>query len=297
MEKRKSAVALGLFDGVHLGHRAVLNLALEQEKNGLQPAVFTFSPSAVLRKTSGRDGYIYDYTQKFHTLKNLGFSGHNIHFVDFEEVCGLNGEEFCENILKNRFLNAEIVCCGNDFRFGKNASCGVEELRDFGEKYGFEVHTADDIKINGIAVSSGEIRCLLINGGLEKANRLLGMPYRISGKVIHGNEIGRTINFPTINQEYHDGQLVLKYGVYQTVTDVDGIKYRSITNIGVKPTIKGERKPLAETHILGFSGDLYNEYVNVEFFKFIRPEQKFDSVDELKMQIAKDMENTKHILI
>ncbi len=289
MKTKKCAVALGLFDGVHLGHRAVLNLALEQKKNGLTPAVFTFNPVAVLRKTSGQDGYIYNWTQKFYILENLGFSGENIHFVDFEEVCGLTGEEFCENILKNRFLNAEVVCCGNDFRFGKNASCGVEELRNFGEKYGFEVHTADDVKIDGITVSSSEIRQLLLNGDIERANRLLGMSYRISGKVIHGNEIGRTINFPTINQEYSDGQLVVKYGVYQTVTDVDGVRYPSITNVGVKPTIKGERKPLAETHILDFNGDLYNEYIEVEFCRFIRSEMKFSSVDELKKQISKDI--------
>lgn len=283
----KSAVALGLFDGVHLGHRAVLDLALEQKKNGLTPTVFTFSPSAVLRKTSGHDGYIYNHIHKYNILTEYGFSG-NIYSAEFEKVCGLTGEEFAENILENYF-NAEIVCCGNDFRFGKNASCNVEDLRHFGKKYGFEVHMADNVKIDGITVSSGEIRQLILNGKIEKANRLLGMPYRVSGNVVHGNEIGRTINFPTINQEYSDGQLVPEYGVYKTVTDVDGVKYKSITNVGVKPTIRGERKPLAETHILNFSGDLYNKYIEVEFCKFIRPEMKFSSVEELKNQISKDI--------
>lgn len=283
----KSAVALGLFDGVHLGHRAVLDLALEQKKNGLTPTVFTFSPSAVLRKTSGHDGYIYNHIHKYNILTEYGFSG-NIYSAEFEKVCGLTGEEFAENILENYF-NAEIVCCGNDFRFGKNASCNVEDLGHFGKKYGFEVHTADNVKIDGITVSSGEIRQLILNGKIEKANRLLGMPYRVSGNVVHGNEIGRTINFPTINQEYSDGQLVPEYGVYKTVTDVDGVKYKSITNVGVKPTIRGERKPLAETHILNFSGDLYNKYIEVEFCRFIRPEMKFSSVEELKNQISKDI--------
>lgn len=283
----KSAVALGLFDGVHLGHRAVLDLALEQKKNGLTPTVFTFSPSAVLRKTSGHDGYIYNHIHKYNILTEYGFSG-NIYSAEFEKVCGLTGEEFAENILENYF-NAEIVCCGNDFRFGKNASCNVEDLRRFGKKYGFEVHMADNVKIDGITVSSGEIRQLILNGKIEKANRLLGMPYRVSGNVVHGNEIGRTINFPTINQEYSDGQLVPEYGVYKTVTDVDGVKYKSITNVGVKPTIRGERKPLAETHILNFSGDLYNKYIEVEFCRFIRPEMKFSSVEELKNQISKDI--------
>ena len=161
METKKRAVALGLFDGIHLGHRAVLDLALEQKKNGLQPAVFTFNPTAVLRKTSGQDGYIYTHIRKYRMLENLGVS-FNIYSENFDEICGLSGEEFAENVLVKK-LNAEIVCCGNDFRFGKNASCDVEDLRRFGEKYGFEVHTAEPVRINDITVSSGEIRRCLVN--------------------------------------------------------------------------------------------------------------------------------------
>ncbi len=289
---KRSAVALGMFDGVHLGHRSVLDLALGQEKNGLTPAVFTFSPSAVFRKTSGQDGYVYNWSQKFHTLQNLGFSGENIHFVDFEDVCGLAGEEFCEKILKNRFLNAEAVCCGNDFRFGKDASCGVEDLRRFGKKYGFEVHTADDVKIDGITVSSGEIRQLLLNGRIEKAEKLLGMPYRISGKVVHGRQIGRTIDFPTVNQLFAEGQLVPAFGVYASTAFIDGKSFDSVTNIGVKPTVGAESSPLAETHVIGFSGDIYGRFIYIELRKFLRPEVKFNSLDELKAQIAKDVSDS-----
>lgn len=285
MGNKKRAVALGLFDGIHLGHRAVLNLA--QEKNNLQPAVFTFNPSAVLRKSSGQDGYIYTHLDKYKMLENLGFK-FNIYSENFDDICGLSGEEFAENILVKK-LNAEIVCCGNDFRFGKNASCGVEELRKFGEIYGFEVQTAPPVKINDITVSSGEIRRCLVSGEIERANILLGEPYRINTTVVHGNEIGRTINFPTINQNYSKGQLVPKYGVYFTETYIDDIKYKSVTNIGVKPTIAGKRTPLAETHVLDFSGDLYNQNITVEFHKFIRPEMKFSSVDELREQISEDI--------
>lgn len=293
MEIKRSAVALGLFDGVHLGHRAVLDLALEQQKNGLVPTVFTFNASAVLRKTSGKDGYIYTDMLKGIIFSECGLF--NKYSVPFEELCGMTGEEFAENILA-KTLNAKVVCCGNNFRFGKNASCGVEDLKNFGKKYGFEVQTAEPVKINDITVSSREIRRCLVNGEIERANTLLGMPYKFLGKVIHGNEIGRTIDFPTINQEYSDGQLVLKYGVYQTVTDIDGVKYKSITNVGVKPTIKGERKPLAETHILDFSGDLYNKIVSVEFHKFIRSEMKFSSIDELKSQISRDISQVDSLL-
>ncbi|MDE5861475.1 MAG: riboflavin biosynthesis protein RibF, partial [Ruminococcus sp.] len=216
METKKRAVALGLFDGIHLGHRAVLDLALVQGKNGLQPAVFTFNPVAVLRKSSGQDGYIYPHIRKYKMLENLGFS-FNIYSENFDEICGLSGEEFAENVLVKK-LNAGIVCCGNNFRFGKNASCSVEELKSFGEKYGFSVQTAEPVKINDITVSSSEIRRCLVNGEIEKANTLLGEPYNIYTTVVHGNEIGRTINFPTINQNYSKGQLILKYGVYFTTT-------------------------------------------------------------------------------
>ncbi|MDE6501687.1 MAG: bifunctional riboflavin kinase/FAD synthetase [Ruminococcus sp.] len=287
METKKRAVALGLFDGVHLGHRAVLDLALVQKENGLQPAVFTFNPTAVLHKTSGKDGYIYSHINKYDILENFGFLG-NIYSADFEELCGMSGEEFAENVLAKK-LNAGIVCCGNDFRFGKNSSCGVEDLRNFGKKYGFEVQTAEPVKINNITVSSGEIRRCLVNGEIEKANTLLGEPYNIYTTVVHGNEIGRTINFPTINQNYSKGQLVLKYGVYFTTTYINNKKYRSITNIGVKPTIAGKRTPLAETHILDFSGNLYGKNIEVEFNKFIRPEMKFSSVEELREQISRDI--------
>lgn len=294
METKKLAVALGLFDGIHLGHRAVLNLALEQEKNGLIPAVFTFNPSAVLRKTSGQDGYIYTHIQKYNILSEYGFFV-QIYSARFEELCGMSGEEFAENILVKK-LNAEIVCCGNDFRFGKNASCGVEDLKRFGKLFGFEVQTAQPVKINDIIVSSGEIRRCLVSGEIERANALLGEPYGIKRNVVHGNEIGRTIDFPTINQNFSKGQLVLKYGVYFTTTYINKIKYKSITNIGVKPTIAGKRMPLAETHILDFSGDLYNQNIKVEFHKFIRPEMKFSSVDGLKEQIARDIAVVREIL-
>ena len=287
MIDKKRAVALGLFDGIHLGHRAVLDLALKQEKNGLQPAVFTFNPVAVLRKSSGQDGYIYPHIHKYKMLSEYGFLC-NIYSADFEEICDMSGEEFSENVLVKK-LNAGIVCCGNSFRFGKNASCGVEELKSFGKKYGFDVQIAEPVKIDGITVSSGEIRRCLVNGEIEKANTLLGEPYNIYTTVVHGNEIGRTINFPTINQNYSEGQLVLKYGVYFTTTYIDDIKYKSITNIGVKPTIAGKRTPLAETYILDFSGDLYNKNIRVDFNKFIRPEKKFSSVEELRKQISADI--------
>lgn len=290
MEKRKSAVALGLFDGVHLGHRSVLKLAVE---SGFVPSVFTFSPEAVAGKSSA--GYMYNKKEKDRIITDCGIE--QIYSVDFSDVCGLNGDEFVKNILINR-LNAGFVCCGNNFRFGKNASCGVNELREFGRKYSFDVAVANDVVYEGETVSSTAIRNMLLNGDIVKAWQFLGYPYTISSTVIHGAELGRTIGFPTINQIFSKGQLVPKFGVYASQVLIDGYYYRAMTNIGMKPTVNYGGMPLAETHIIDFSGDLYGKYVRLNLMEFIRPEQKFGSLDELKRQITEDMEDIKqHILI
>lgn len=295
MNTGKSAVALGLFDGVHLGHRAVLNLALEQEKNGLIPYVFTFNPTMVLRKSKGEYGYIYNHLSKYNMLFNLGFGSH-IRSVSFEKICRLSGEEFVKNILIDK-MNAGIVCCGNNFRFGNFASCGVNELCELGKKYGFEVRIADDVVYKGETVSSTVVRNLLLNGDTVKACQFLGAPYNINGEVVHGKALGRTIGFPTVNQIFEKGQLVPKFGVYASDTFINGYQYRAMTNIGIKPTVNYDGVPLAETHIINFSGDLYGENIRLNLLEFIRPEQKFTCLDELKRQIAEDMESIQHILI
>ena len=285
MERKKTAVALGLFDGVHLGHRAVLRAAYAQSKNGLVPSAFTFEPGSVLRKAGGSSGYIYGQRAKIRLLNECGVV--RTDFPPFDTVCGLSGEEFASRILHER-MNAAYVCCGNDFRFGRDASCGAQELIGFGKRYGFEVEVVDSVKLDGETVSSSRIRELLLSGDITAANELLGSAYFINATVADGNHIGRTIGFPTINQHFAEGQLVPRYGVYSTEVTVNGRTCAAVTDIGVKPTV-GAEKPLAETHIIGYSGDLYGKSVDVRFRDFIRPEMKFASLDELKAQIAADI--------
>jgi len=287
MESTRTAVALGLFDGVHLGHRAVINAALAQKKNGLSSLVFTFEPDCVLRKAGGTQGYIYTKTEKEILLcEQIGVD--EIVSPPFERLCCLSGEEFADEILC-RQLRAAHVCCGNDFRFGKNAACGAKELMDFGKRFGFEVEVISPVEYGGSIVSSSRVRELLLKGDITSANELLGFNYFINAEVLNGNHIGRTINFPTINQEFSDGQLIPKFGVYSTLTNVGGKVMPSVTNVGVKPTIEGVRRPLAETHIIGYNGDLYGKNADVCFKSFIRPEMKFASLGELKAQINKDI--------
>ncbi len=285
----KTSVALGLFDGIHLGHRKVLELALKNTEKGLIPAVFTFEPHTVLNKPTGFGGYIYTAAEKLRILKNMEFDC--VHSPDFGDICELSGEEFARNILVGR-MNAAYVCCGNNFRFGKNASCGISELRELGKKYGFEIHVAEDEFLDEEIVSSGRIRQLLASGDIAQANRLLCVPYAVSAEVVTGAALGRTIGFPTANQLFEENQLVPKFGVYKAETEIYGVTYKAMTNIGIKPTVNYGGKPLAETYISGFSGDIYGRTIQVKLLKFIRSEKKFGSVDELKKQISEDLQKT-----
>lgn len=291
MTAERTAVALGLFDGVHLGHRAVLKLAAEQKKMGLLPLAFTFAPDSITKRKS-RAGYIYGNTGKIRLLKGCGIE--NVLSWDFDSVKNMSGREFAEKILVNK-LNAGFVCCGNNFRFGKGASWGALELESFGERFGFEVRTAGDVEYEGEIVSSTAIRNALLDGNAVKAHQLLGSPYTIEKEAVHGAHLGSAIGFPTINQLFDEGQLVPKYGVYASDVYIDGW-YRAVTNIGMKPTVNYGGLPLAETHILGFSGNLYGRTVRVRLRDFIRSERKFSSVDELKKQIAEDVRSALFIL-
>ena len=275
MEKKYSAVALGLFDGVHLGHRAVLKAAAVQKQQGLMPCAFTFPSESAAKKGTG--GFIYGDSEKADILtEECGIE--RIYSPPFADICGMEGAEFAEEILRGE-LNAAFVCCGNDFRFGKGASCGTAELRSFGER-----------------VSSTLIRRLLAEGDTERANTLLGSPYTIMKTVSRGAQLGRTIGFPTANQLFDAGQLVPRYGVYASLTVIDGKSYLSMTDIGMKPTVDYGGAPLAETYIHGFSGDLYGSPLRVSLLRFIRPEMKFSSLDELKAQIGRDVQSALNIL-
>lgn len=286
MNDNKTAAALGMFDGVHLGHRAVLSAASEQKKRGLIPCAFTFSPESTTNK--GAAGFIYSSSEKDFILENdCGIA--RVYSRSFADICGMDGETFAREILRGE-MNAAFVCCGNDFRFGRGASCGVDELRGFGEKYGFTVQTVDDVCCGGERVSSTAVRTLLSEGELDRANAMLGRQYMILQEVSRGAQLGRTIGFPTANQLFCKGQLVPRFGVYASETVIDGLAYPSITDIGIKPTVDYGGAPLAETYIHGFSGDLYGSPLFVTLRGFIRPEMKFGSLDELKEQIRADME-------
>lgn len=281
--KEKTAVALGIFDGVHCGHRLVISSAVKYAEKGFTPAVFTFRTESVSFKHGRPFEYIYTNEQKLRILGGLGVK--YVMSPDFNALQSMDGEEFvCEALCGK--MNAGAVVCGENFRFGKSALYGAEELKRLGEKYGFEVRV---IKLSGNGFSSEKYRSMLREGRVNETYSLGCGMYSLYGEVIEGNRLGRTLDFPTINQIFGERQLVPRRGVYHTFTNIDGKAYNSVTNIGVKPTIEKNIKPLAETHILDYSGDLYGRKIEVGFIGFVRDEKKFDSIDELKKQVFADI--------
>lgn len=280
-------IALGIFDGVHLGHQSVINRALSYRKFGLKPAIFTFSVEDMEFKHGKRLKYIIDNKSKLEILKSMGVD--SIVCPNFNDVHNMSGQEFAKDILHTQ-MNAKTVICGKKFRFGKGASCDTTDLQNFGSKYGFNVEIVEPILFDDKLISSSIIRELIYNGDIKSVNRLLGHNYFINKVVVHGNEVGRTIEVPTINQMFGSRQVIPKFGVYSSSTTIDGTTYTSMTNIGVKPTVSKDNIPIAETHIIGFKGNLYDRVVKVNLKEYIRTEKKFNSIQELKKAIHHDIQ-------
>lgn len=283
---RQTAVALGLFDGLHCGHRDVIRRAVDFKSEGFSPAIFTFETASVTSKGEGGVDVILPHDLKFELLDKMGVE--YVYSPDFLNFRHLSADEFVQLVLRDK-LRARYIICGRDFHFGRGGGSGIEELRTLTRLHRMEIIVIEPTIIDGSAVSSTRIRQHIRLGEIVEANRLLGYEFMLKLEVAHGNQIGRTIDFPTINQYLPSRQVVPRFGVYASHTVLDGKIYQSITNVGVKPTIIGVNAPSAETHIIGFSGDLYGQIITVELGQFIRPEQKFSGLDELKLHIKDDI--------
>lgn len=280
----RTAVALGVFDGVHLGHRLVIDRAVSLSGEGLGSAVFTFRSDTVVNKGSER---LLTDAEKLRRI-----SQRRVDYVcspSFDEMRDMTAEDFVRRVLAGR-LNCRYAVCGKDFRFGKGTQGNAELLARLGEEYGFEAIVLDKLALRGETVSSTVIKEHIRQGELLRANELLGYRFGYREPVIHGSELGRKWGFPTVNQLLPRGVTVPRFGVYCSSVKAEGRTYTGVTNIGVKPTVGNASVPLAETYIIGFNGDLYGKTVRVGLERFIRPEQKFSSEEELRRQIARDTE-------
>ena len=283
----RTAVALGIFDGVHMGHRAVICTAIGYKKQGLSSAVFTFNTQTVTTKSNGNIRHLVSDDIKHMLMSDLGVE--YIYSANFSDIKDLSAEEFVKEILVDKF-NAKVAVCGENFKFGKGGTNSGEQLKEICGQYDIDVVIVPFIKSDNDIISSTIIRRLIRNGEISYANRLLGYDYCFNSIVIKGNQIGRTLDFPTINQEYDKGQIVPKFGVYASVVVIDECEYPAVTNIGIKPTIGNQSYPIAETHIYNFNDNLYDRLVTVKLKEFLRSERKFENLEDLKAQLQKDID-------
>ncbi len=281
---QNTAIALGLFDGVHKGHQKVIWEAVRFASQGLAPSVFTYSIHGHTPKAKKNFAQIMGDDEKLQVLQRMG-----VEYVlqpPFEEFCNVSPQDFAQKLLVEQ-MRAKAVCCGEDFRFGRNAAGTVQDLKTFLEPFGVQVTIVKPELLKGKVISSTNVRACIKEGKMDAAQELLGRYYSINFPVEQGRQLGRQLHFPTINQKYPPGYVVPCYGVYVSVTKVGDKLYPSISNVGVKPTV-GASGPLSETFILNFAGDLYGQKIQVWFCEFIRGECKFSSIGQLQEQIAMD---------
>ena len=279
----RTAVALGNFDGMHVGHMAVLEAAKSFESEGLMPVAVLFDEHSLKAITGKAPAMLMTVTERNRIINENGL---RIETLVFNEIRDLSPSDFVEKILVGR-LGAAAVCCGYNYRFGKGASGTAQTMSEICGRLGLQCRVSGEVDVDRCAVSSTKIRGFIENGEIEKANKMLGRPFGFSSRVIDGDKRGRVLGFPTINQIIPEELAMPRFGVYQSVVTVNGEKYKGVTNVGRRPTV-GTEKILSETHILDFDRDIYGENVDVRLIKFIRPEKKFSSFDELARQIKSD---------
>lgn len=280
-------LALGVFDGVHVGHQVVISRAVEAARaEGGKSFVVTFSPHPIRVIAPGKapGALLATLDEKAALVKSYGVDGLLVIRFD-EDFAKVEAEEFVRELSSGE---VRTIAVGEDWRFGRRRLGDVGLLRRMGEELGFRLEAVAPVMWDGERISSTRIRQAIRDGAFGAAEQMLGRKYRVTGTVIQGRKLGRKLGFPTANIDPGELQLP-KDGVW--AVEVEGIG-RGVANLGVRPTVGGEKK-LLEVHVLDFDGDLYGEVLNVSFLRFLRGERKFDSVEELRVQIGRDSEDAR----
>ena len=281
-----SAVAIGKFDGVHLGHQKLIHKIIEQKKEGLLATVFTFDTSAAAF-FGGEEKELTTVSEKRRIFKELGVDV-LIEFPLNRETAATEPEEFVHEYLAAK-MHAAYICAGKDLSFGKNGAGNYALLEKYADRYGYRTELIDKVMVDGEEVSSTRVREAVRTGRMEEATRMLGAPYSVSGPVEHGRRLGRTIGMPTANLMPEKDKLLPPNGVYYSKVIVDGKVHKGISNVGCKPTVNTGNVMGVETYLYDFMDDLYGKDITVELLAFRRPEMKFDSVESLKKQMEADI--------
>lgn len=285
---RDTAVAIGKFDGIHMGHRKLLEEIVKRKEGGLAACVFTFDPPPMV--FFGRsDGKLLSTKEEKRTVFDKMGVDILIEFPLNRETAGMEPEVFARDILSGK-MRMKYLAAGNDLSFGARGAGNAALLQKLSPELGFEVETIDKVFCDGYEVSSTRLRECIELGNMEKAQELLGMPYPVTGRVVSGNQIGRTIGFPTINILPDESKLLPPCGVYFSKVLLEGEVYSAISNVGYKPTVTEERCLGVESYLYDFDRMVYGKEVEVYLCKFHRKEKRFENLEALKAQLAEDIE-------
>lgn len=279
---KSCVVALGFFDGVHLGHRDLLSRAKRlANERGISFGIFTFKSSGKIKSGTKR---IYTDKDKADFFEELGADF--VAFGDFAELSGLSAEDFISRVLRDGF-GVSLAVAGYNYRFGRGAMGNADTLKRLMEEAGGDALICEEFRLDGKPVSTTVIREALLDGNVGEANRLLGSPYRICGRVSHGRGEGKRLGFPTLNTHPGSDILLPRRGVYHTAAKIGGELFSALTNVGTCPTFE-ERESHLETYLLDFSGNLYDEEISIYFIDYLREEKQFSNEKELITQITVD---------
>jgi len=281
-------VAIGKFDGIHIGHQYLLKCIEEYRKDGYKIAVFTFDPSPSAFFSNDEYKGLTTLDEKRRIFEKLGVDV-LVEYPLNKNTARVSPEDFIEDILINK-MNVRCVVCGRDFSFGDKGRGNVELLKAYGNTKGFEVRVCEKVKCDGIEISSSLIRKEVESGEMELVTKHIGAYYSFTGIVVTGRQLGRRLGMPTVNIIPSEDKLLPPFGVYEAVVSYAGSHFKGITNVGVKPTVTDERRPVVETYIFDFDEDIYGKEIIVNLVRMVRPEKKFGSVDELKAQIKSDID-------
>ena len=288
-DRFETAVALGNFDGVHIGHKKLIGKMVESAKElNLRPSILLFTNHTKRTIIGDAPSLLTSNSQKEDLIGSIGVE--TVYKIKFDEkLMKLKAEDFVKDILIDR-LRAKVVVVGFDYRFGHKAMGDSDLLKSLGDKYGFKVIVMEPVYLGDILVSSTKIRDLIKEGNLKLANSMLGRNYQVIGRVISGNKIGRKLGYPTANLELIEDFTIPKLGVYRTKTTLHGKTYLSATSVGHNPTFHN-RDIRIECHIIDFDEKIYDQYLSLDFIEYLREEIKFEKVEDLKVQIEEDIKS------
>lgn len=287
LDRRRSAVTFGKFDGLHLGHQKLIEKVLELKKEqNTVGIVCAFDMRPLWKSKQLHMERLMTGKERYHHLNSQ--MDYLVECPFTEKFRNVTAQDFIRDVICGVF-HASYVVVGTDFHFGRNQGGDIHMLEEYSKEYGYELVVVEKERYYGNVISSTYIRDVLKEGNVRLTNYLLGYPFEVNGRVERGRQLGRTLGFPTMNVAWPEYKLVPPRGVYVSEITIDGIKYPGISNVGVKPTVSNEGRVVLESFLFGYGSDAYGRKIKAEFLELRRPERKFGSIEEMKSCVDKDI--------